>query len=120
MTHAMGCLSNDAGPAPVCAFRSKALNQRESAAAALRRDGAAQGVVVRHHLHQDRRRLAVSGLPARYSCRIVGWGTSKRIDSELIIWALSMAAWRFKPDRTICHSDRGVQYASQAYQDVLK
>mgnify|MGYP003378739743 FL=1 len=55
-----------------------------------------------------------------YSRRIVGWATSTRIDSELIIWALSMAVWRFKPDRTICHSDRGVQYASQAYQDVLK
>lgn len=55
-----------------------------------------------------------------YSRRIVGWATSTRIDSELIVWALSMAAWRFKPDRTICHSDRGVQYASQAYQDVLK
>ena len=55
-----------------------------------------------------------------YSRRIVGWATSERIDSELIIWALSMAAWRFKPVGTICHSDRGVQYASRAYQDVLK
>ncbi len=55
-----------------------------------------------------------------YSRRIVGWATSERIDSELIIWALSMAAWRFKPADTICHSDRGVQYASRAYQDVLR
>ncbi|MBL0040036.1 MAG: IS3 family transposase [Xanthomonadales bacterium] len=55
-----------------------------------------------------------------YSRRIVGWATSTRIDSELIVWALSMAAWRFKPEGTICHSDRGVQYASQAYQAVLK
>ena len=72
------------------------------------------------HIKTDEGWLFLACVLDLYSRRIVGWATSTRIDSELITWALSMAAWRFKPDRTVCHSDRGVQYASRAYQDVLQ
>ena len=54
-----------------------------------------------------------------FSRRIVGWATSATIDAELPLWALSMAVWRFAPEGTICHSDRGSQYASTDYQNFL-
>ncbi len=54
-----------------------------------------------------------------YSRRIVGWSTGAHMDADLPLWALSMAAWRFEPRGTICHSDRGSQYASALYQQFL-
>lgn len=56
-----------------------------------------------------------------YSRRIVGWSVSRRIDSELAINALMRAInTRQLNSDIIHHSDRGVQYASHAYQGVLK
>jgi putative transposase len=55
-----------------------------------------------------------------YSRRIVGWAISKRIDTELCVTALTMALETRTARDCIHHSDRGVQYASAAYIDLLR
>ena len=56
-----------------------------------------------------------------YSRKIVGWSMSDRIDSRLVVDALQMAVHRELPDAgLVAHSDRGVQYASEHYQTLLK
>ena len=56
-----------------------------------------------------------------YSRRIVGWATSKRIDTALVIEALHNAIRERQPGPGLLHhSDRGSQYASSDYQDALK
>ncbi len=55
-----------------------------------------------------------------FSRRIVGWSMSERIDTELVKSALQMATTQRLPKPGLLHhSDRGVQYASDAYQQVL-
>ena len=55
-----------------------------------------------------------------YSRKIVGWAMSERIDTELVLQALSMALLhRHPPANLLCHSDRGVQYASADYRHAL-
>jgi putative transposase len=55
-----------------------------------------------------------------YSRMVVGWSMSERITSELVIDALRMAIWRRKkPQGVIIHSDRGSQYCSHDYQELL-
>lgn len=55
------------------------------------------------------------------SRRIVGWATSRNIDSQLALDALDQAiALRDPPNGLIVHSDRGSQFASLAYQNRLK
>jgi putative transposase len=48
-----------------------------------------------------------------YSRKIVGWAMSERIDTPLVLHALAMALLhRRPPAKLLCHTDRGVQYAS--------
>jgi len=55
-----------------------------------------------------------------FSRRVIGWGISKRIDHELTLQALRVALESRKPTAgLIHHSDRGVQYACQAYVQLL-
>jgi putative transposase len=55
-----------------------------------------------------------------YSRKIVGWAMSERIDSLLILKALSMALLHRQPPKDMLfHSDRGVQYASVDYRAAL-
>lgn len=55
-----------------------------------------------------------------YSRRIVGWAMSDRLERQLVIDALLMALQsRRPPPGLLHHSDRGSQYASQAYQALL-
>jgi putative transposase len=55
-----------------------------------------------------------------YSRRIVGWAMTERIDTPLILNALSMALLhRQRPANLLFHSDRGVQYASGEYRSAL-
>ena len=52
--------------------------------------------------------------------KIVGYAFSSRIDSDLTVAALEMAINREKPQNNlIFHSDRGVQYASIKYREIL-
>ena len=55
-----------------------------------------------------------------YSRKIVGWSMSERIDSQLVADALDMAIQREQPrPGLLAHSDRGVQYASDHFQQRL-
>jgi len=55
-----------------------------------------------------------------FSRRIVGWAMSDNINSKLVQSAMKMAIRHRDPDKgLIHHSDRGVQYAAQDFQDLL-
>jgi putative transposase len=52
-----------------------------------------------------------------FSRRFIGWSMSHRVESRLVLDALQMAAERRGIDHAVLvHSDRGVQYASEAVQ----
>lgn len=53
------------------------------------------------------------------SRRVVGWALSTRINQELTMSALRMALLHRGARGVVHHSDRGVQYASRAYQQLL-
>ena len=64
--------------------------------------------------------LYVSTLLDVYSRKVVGWAMSSRIDTTLVQDTLRMALGRRHPSAGLLHhSDRGSQYASHAYQDML-
>ena len=55
-----------------------------------------------------------------YARKVGGGSMSERIDTALIAQALQMALGRRQPTAGLLHhSDRGSQYASQAYQGLL-
>lgn len=51
--------------------------------------------------------------------RIVGWSAGARLDQELALAALRMALLHRRPQGGLHHSDRGVQYTSLAYHQLL-
>jgi putative transposase len=56
-----------------------------------------------------------------FSRRVIGWALDRTLEDELTIAALRMALERRIPaSGLVHHSDRGVQYASQDYTDLLK
>lgn len=56
-----------------------------------------------------------------YSRKVVGWAMEERITTDLALKALERAVWRRKPVKgLIFHSDRGSQYASEAFREALK
>jgi len=64
--------------------------------------------------------LYLAGVMDLYSRRIVGWSMSKHIDSELVVSAMNMAvSQRETVSGLLHHSDRGSQYASEVFQDLL-
>jgi len=64
--------------------------------------------------------LYTSVLLDLYSRKVVGWAMSDHIDTQLVTDALEMALGRRQPNAgLIHHSDRGSQYASQAYRGLL-
>ncbi len=55
-----------------------------------------------------------------FSRRVVGWAMAPHLRTELALDALHMALGRRMPEPGLVHhSDRGVQYAAHAYQNVL-
>ena len=55
-----------------------------------------------------------------FTRRVIGWAMSQILDAPLVIAALRMALGQRRPARTlILHSDRGAQFASAAYRQVL-
>jgi transposase InsO family protein len=55
-----------------------------------------------------------------FSRRIVGWSMADHMETNLASDALTMALQRRRPSEDLLHhSDRGVQYASGAYQHLL-
>ena len=56
-----------------------------------------------------------------FSRKVIGWSMSSRMKATLVCDALRMAIWlRRSPPGLIVHSDRGSQYASKAYRNLLK
>lgn len=58
-----------------------------------------------------------------YSRKVVGWSMAARMTSEVVLSALRMALRERCPQaggELLHHSDRGSQYASAAFQDLLK
>ena len=56
-----------------------------------------------------------------YSRRVVGWSMDRRMKKALVLRALIMAvSLRKPPPGLVHHSDRGSQYASDAYQALLR
>ena len=56
-----------------------------------------------------------------FSRRIVGWQMSNRIKRQLVIGALQMALKGRRPESGLLHhSDRGSQYASHDYREMLE
>ena len=55
-----------------------------------------------------------------FSCQVIGWSMSSRIDRELAMNALLMAVWRRQPSNTVMvHSDQGSQFSSYDWRDFL-
>lgn len=56
-----------------------------------------------------------------FSRRVIGWALGRTLQAELALSALRMALVQRKPaPGLVHHSDRGVQYASKSYTDLLK
>ncbi len=56
-----------------------------------------------------------------YSRRIIGWALGRTLEAELAVSALRMALFARRPaPGLVHHSDRGVQYASGSYTELLK
>ncbi len=56
-----------------------------------------------------------------FSRKVVGWSMSSRMKASLVCDALKMAIWQRRPKPgLIHHSDRGSQYASNAFRKLLK
>lgn len=56
-----------------------------------------------------------------FSRKVVGWSMADHMETELVKGALVMALRRRRPEgrRLLHHSDRGSQYASDEYQEML-
>jgi putative transposase len=56
-----------------------------------------------------------------YSRRVIGWALDRTLEDDLAIVAVKMALRRRSPSEGLTHhSDRGVQYASNDYTNLLK
>lgn len=55
-----------------------------------------------------------------YSRAIVGWAFDNSLETSLVVEALQKALWKRKfPKEVLVHSDRGSQYCSEEYQQLL-
>jgi len=54
-----------------------------------------------------------------YSRKVVGWALADHLRTDLVTAALPMASNSRRPPAGLCHSDRGSQYTSAAYFDLL-
>jgi putative transposase len=57
----------------------------------------------------------------KFSRRVIGWALGRTLEADLAVAALRMALMERRPaSGLVHHSDRGVQYASDAYTEILK
>ena len=63
--------------------------------------------------------LYVAGVLDRCTRRCIGWAMSDSLHASLPLAALAMALQRRPPAGLVRHSDRGSQYASEAYRQKL-
>jgi transposase InsO family protein len=72
------------------------------------------------YVHTDEGWLYLAAIMDLYSGKIVGWAMDSTMTQQLVINALKQAIGRANPPRgVLCHSDRGVQYASKKYRRIL-
>jgi transposase InsO family protein len=72
------------------------------------------------YVHTDEGWLYLAAVMDLYSGKIVGWAMDSTMTQQLVINALKQAIGRANPPRgVLCHSDRGVQYASKKYRRIL-
>jgi len=65
--------------------------------------------------------LYLAGILDLCSRRVAGWNVSDELTTPLVVGAWEKAWQKSKPPRGLLHhSDRGCQYASQRYQDLLR
>lgn len=65
--------------------------------------------------------LYLAAVEDLHSRKIVGWSMSERMESRLVVDALEMAIQREAPGEGLtAHSDRGSQYASEHYRQLLE
>jgi putative transposase len=65
--------------------------------------------------------LYLAGVIDAYSRKLIGWAMGKEHDAELVKQALQMALQQRQPGADLVHhSDRGSEYTSKSYQDLLK
>lgn len=55
-----------------------------------------------------------------FSRRVLGWALERALETSLVLEALRRALMLRQPTAGLHHSDRGVQYASTDYTDLLK
>ena len=56
-----------------------------------------------------------------FSRKVIGWGMGERLTAEIALSAFNMAILNRRPSAgLIFHSDRGVQYASDAFRKLLE
>ena len=64
--------------------------------------------------------LYLAAVEDLYSRRVVGWSMADHMESRLVVDALELAVQRRLPgEGLLAHSDRGSQYASEHYQQLL-
>jgi putative transposase len=66
-------------------------------------------------------RLYLAVMIDLFSRQVVGWSMAESMIAELVCDALQMAVFKRKrPKRVMVHSDRGSQYCSHAYRQLLQ
>lgn len=56
-----------------------------------------------------------------WSRMVVGWSMGQRIDTRLVLDALTMALWRRRPrQQVLVHSDQGCQFTGHEWQTFLR
>ena len=64
--------------------------------------------------------LYLSAVLDLYNRQIIGWSMEDRLTQNLVLQAFQQALGRRKPDPgVVFHSDRGSQYAAQAFRSIL-
>ena len=73
------------------------------------------------YLHTEEGWLYLAVVIDLYSRMVIGWAMGERMTADLVCDALRMALWRRKQPRgVIVHSDRGSQYCSATYQELIR
>lgn len=73
------------------------------------------------HIKVGRRWMYLAVVMDLFSRKIVGWSFDNHMREELILDALNMAVAQRQPQNSLLiHSDRGVQYRGNEYQETLK
>jgi putative transposase len=78
-------------------------------------------MVKRHYLHLDEGWLYLAAVKEFYTKQVVGYSLNECMTAQLVCNALNIAIRNQKPSKgLIIHSDRGSQYCSHEYRNILE